>query len=158
MTVEAAAAEALLTEEAPEHGCLGIFDVILSSANRWMENGVHVIRSTEFELVGEGESLQDAVQDFVGHAIDYQSYLATLIEREEATEHEIRVAGQLGPRLARAYEATARHLNDGLAEAIDRRRRFETPLFTLHWGRRRSRQPAHVWHPSPNTSKQLSRA
>jgi hypothetical protein len=65
----------------------------------WLEDDAHVIRSSEFELIGEGDDLDEAVRNFVGHALDLLAYLNEEIERGEATDHEVRVAGVLGARL-----------------------------------------------------------
>jgi hypothetical protein len=154
MTVEAPAAERVPTQEAPTVGRIVSPDrVLLSEAKRWVEDGVHVIQSTEFEVTGEGDSLEDAVEDFVRQAIDYHTMLTSLVEEEDATEHEQRVAAALGARVFRIAEAILER------PELDRRRHFETPFFTLHLGRPLPWQRLLLWLPSNlSTSKQLSHA
>ena len=154
MTVEAPAADRVPTEEAPKVGSITSPDgVLLSQAKRWVEDGVHVIQSTEFEVMGEGDSLQDAVEDFVRRAIDYHAMLITLVEEQDATEHEQRIAAALGARVVRIAEAILER------PELDRRRYFETSLFTVRLGRALPWQRLLLWHPSNlNTSTQLSHA
>lgn len=138
----------LPTEEAPELGRVVAAGITLSEGTHWLEDGAHVIRSSEFELMGEGEDLDDAVRDFIGHALDLVSYLTAEIERGEATDHEIRVAGVLGARLAQAYQQVTAD-----REEQDKRRE---PLIALSLGRRHKRQRLNAWlsHHTGNYSQQ----
>ena len=144
------AGSSVLTEDAPEFGRVHIFEVTVSEGERWIEDGVHIIRSTEFELLGQGDSVGEAVEDFIGHAVDYHMYLARLVQENDATEHEARVLGELSRRFVEAYEESRK----------DSERR-DSRLFTLtlNLGRRHSRQRPQHWHPSPrNISSTLSHA
>ena len=120
--------------------------ITLSEGMHWLEDGAHVIRSSEFELIGEGDDLDEAVRNFVGHALDLLTYLNEEIERGEATDHEVRVAGVLGARLGQAYRQVS---EDREAEG-KQRERFIKLSFT--W--RHKRQRLNVWlsHPPGNYS------
>ena len=130
-------ASALPTEDVPEYGRVTTAGIVLSEAAHWIEEGAHVIRSSEFELIGEGDDLEEAVRDFVGHALDLVDYLKTEIERGEATEREVRVAGLLGARLGQAYRQVAAE-----QEELERQRdRF----IAISWRRRHKRQRLNAW-------------
>jgi hypothetical protein len=136
------------TEEAPDLGCVVAAGVTLSEGMHWLEDGAHVIRSSEFELIGEGDDLDEAVRSFIGHALDLLAYLTEEIERGEATDHEIRVAGVLGSRLAQAYRKVSED-----REAQEKQRE---PFIALSFGRRHKRQRLNEWlsHPIGNYSHQ----
>jgi hypothetical protein len=73
--------------------------VTVSEGLHWLEDGVHVIRSSEYDLMGQGDDLHEAVRDFVGQAFDLFAYLTAEIEQRDATDHELRMAAVLGSRL-----------------------------------------------------------
>jgi hypothetical protein len=129
------------TEEAPDVGRVVAAGVTLSEGMHWLEDGAHVIRSTEFELIGEGDDLDEAVRNFVGHALDLLAFLNDEIERGEATEHEVRVAGVLGARLGQAYRQVS---EDREATAKQRERSTR-----LSFARRHKRQRLNAWHSHP---------
>jgi hypothetical protein len=52
------------TEEAPELGRVVAAGVTVSEGLHWVEDGVHIIRSSEFDLMGQGDDLDEAVADF----------------------------------------------------------------------------------------------
>ena len=120
--------------------------ITLSEGMHWLEGGAHVIRSSEFELIGEGDDLGEAVRNFVGHALDLLAYLNDEIERGEATDHEVRVAGVLGARLGQAYRQVS---EDREAEGKQRER-----FIKLSFARRHKRQRLNAWlsHPTGNYS------
>jgi hypothetical protein len=134
------------TEEAPDLGRVIAAGVTLSDGMHWLEDDAHVIRSSEFELIGEGDDLDEAVRNFVGHALDLLAYLNEEIERGEATDHEVRVAGVLGARLGQAYRQVS---EDREAEGKQRER-----FIKLSFGRRHKRQRLNAWrsHPTGNYS------
>jgi hypothetical protein len=136
------------TEEAPEHGRVVAAGVTVSDGVHWLEDGVHVIRSSEFDLMGQGDDLDDAVTDFIGQALDLLWYLNGEIERDEATDHEIRLAGVLGARLAQAYRQ--------VSEEREAREKQREPFRALSFGRRHKRQRLNAWlsHPTGNYSHQ----
>jgi hypothetical protein len=135
------------TEEAPELGHVVAAGVNISEGLHWLEDGVHVIRSSEFDLMGQGDDLDEAVDSFVGQALDLLWYFNEEIERGEATDHEIRLAGVLGGRLAQAY----RHVSEERAGEEKQRE----PFITLSFGRRHKRQRLNAWlsHPTGNYSQ-----
>jgi len=134
------------TEEAPDFGRVVAAGVTLSEGMHWLEEGAHVIRSSEFELIGEGDDLDEAVRSFIGHALDLLAFLTEEIERGEATNHEVRVAGVLGARLAQAYRQVSED-----REAQENQR---GPFIALSFGRRHKRQRLNAWlsHPTGNYS------
>jgi hypothetical protein len=136
------------TEEAPDPGRVVAAGVTLSEGMHWLEDGAHVIRSSEFELIGEGDDLDEAVRSFIGHALDLLAYLTEEIERGEATDHEVRVAGVLGARLAQAYRQVSED-----REAQEKQRE---PFIALSFRRRHKRQRLNAWlsHPTGNYSHQ----
>ena len=136
------------TEEAPDLGRVVAAGVTLSEGMHWLEDDAHVIRSSEFELIGEGDDLDEAVRSFIGHALDLLAYLTEEIERGEATDQEVRVAGVLGARLAQAYRQVSED-----REAQDKQRE---PFIALSFGRRHKRQRLNAWlsHPTGNYSHQ----
>jgi hypothetical protein len=136
------------TEEAPEHGRVVAAGVTVSEGMHWLEDGVHVIRSSEFDLMGQGDDLDEAVGDFIGRALDLLWYLNGEIERGEATDYEIRLAGVLGARLAQAYGQ--------VSEDREARGKQREPFIALSFGRRHKRQRLNAWlsHPTDNYSHQ----
>src|SRR5690242_10933786 len=57
------------TEQNPRYGVVCYYHVPISAAVRWVDDdGAHVVRSEEFDIYGEGDSLDDALRDFFAHA------------------------------------------------------------------------------------------
>lgn len=101
------------TEGSPETGYVLYGDVErpFSAAFRFVDDeGAHVIRSVEFDVYGEGDTLDEAVQDFINHAEDYYDHLASLYEVGEAAENEAEQLALLGRRLRDAYLAITQAL------------------------------------------------
>jgi hypothetical protein len=125
------------TEDAPEPGRVVAAGATVSEGLHWLEDGSHVIRSSEFDLMGQGDDLDEAVDDFIGQALDLLWYLNGEIERNEASDYEVRLAGVLGGRLAQAY----RRVNED-REAEEKQRE---PFIALSFGRRHKRQRLNAW-------------
>jgi len=78
-----------LTESTPEPGYISSdHGVVLAHAERWFEDGLHVIRSVEFDLLAEDEDEDRVVDVFVDNFWDMGAALADLVRRGEATSHE----------------------------------------------------------------------
>ena len=66
--------ETQLTEENAERGTIGVqvgdHLVAISGVEHWVDDGLHVFRSVEFDCMAEGEDLSKAVVAFVENAED----------------------------------------------------------------------------------------
>lgn len=74
---------------------------LLSAAERWIEDGTHVVRSLEYDLTVEGDDWDDAIQAFIEQSFEYLVLLAELVESGEATPGEHRAFDVLGSRAAK---------------------------------------------------------
>jgi hypothetical protein len=133
------------SETNAETGCVVVEDVPISQAIAWLEDGVYIVRSTEFDLLAEDEDFSEALSLFIDRAADYATALSELISSHEATEDEGRLAGILSRRLIAAFMA---------AEERRRRERRRRGLFQRrgpragHW-RHRETQAGSSTHLSP---------
>lgn len=103
---------ALPAEDAPETGDIAIGDVVISTVDHWVADGLHVFRSREFDVIAEHEDEFEAVRVFVESAADFAYHLADLISERQATEHEIETATVLVPRFMRLWEDSDRALRE----------------------------------------------
>jgi hypothetical protein len=135
--------------EAPDTGQVCAHGVRLSSAVHWVEDGEHIIRSTEFDLIASGPTLDDAVNAFVDNAEDHVRFIGDLVRQERATEHEVEVASTLMQRFLTAYE----HMEDELREAY-RLRHLLSSVRHPRRGRRSTRHRSRGRYQSsrPNSS------
>lgn len=102
-TSEQAVVTAEPTETSPEIGQVSSGGVVLSRGERWVEDdGTHVIRSTEFQVVGEGGTLEQAVEIFVDNTFELALYLAELVDDGRATENEREMMSALASRVLKA--------------------------------------------------------
>jgi hypothetical protein len=125
------------TEDSPEEGCVCFFGIALSHGYRFVdEHGTHVIRSDEFDVYGEGDSLKDAIADFVFHARDLHKHLIVVAESDDVTENELRVASLLGQRLLDVYERASEIVDrGGLLKMLELRLPvFDFTQNTVHCG------------------------
>jgi hypothetical protein len=121
------------SESHPEVGSVALHGVAVSAAVYFLgEDGEHVVRSTEFDLYGDGDDLQEALAQFVGVASDYLGYIAEEAGAGDATEYELRQGVLLGRRLSDGYAAGARRAATSAIAA------------TLRAARLR-RRPAEAW-------------
>ena len=137
-----------LTEDAPEYGCVLAFDTIVSYAEHWEEDGIHVLRSLDFDVIaGDGE-FQRALDQFVEKAEDLWSYLSSL---EVISDNENEMFLKLAPRFLGIYKELERR------EASRRER-----VVSIDFGRLRQRGQQHQlrkWRPSiPASVSQPSHA
>ena len=125
-----------LTEAAPEYGCVMALGHIISFAEHWEEDGVHVLRSLDFDVIAGDANFQKAVDQFVEKAEDLWSYLSGL---ETISENENEMFLKLAPRFLEIYKEFERR------EARRRER-----VISINFGRFRQRGEHSLrnWHPS----------
>ncbi|HWD86136.1 MAG TPA: hypothetical protein VG321_10320 [Solirubrobacteraceae bacterium] len=98
-----------LTEATAEQGCVTTAGgVVVAKAERWFEDGVHVIRSTEFDLIAEDEDAEKVIEVFVDNAVDLAIALNELQADGKITEDESRVLNLLSQRFFEAARASER--------------------------------------------------
>jgi hypothetical protein len=135
-----------LTEASPEYGCVRVLGHLVSEAEHWEENGVHVLRSVEFDVTAGDPDFQKAVDQLVEKTEDLWSYLSGL---ETITENENELFLKLAPRFLEIYKELERREQG-------RRDRW----ISIQFGRARQRgdhslrnwrpsRPASVSQPSP---------
>lgn len=118
------------TETRPSSGAVLLGPVELSRAERWYEDGAHVIRSTEFDCIAEHPDGDEAVTVFVDNAFDLMLALAELDQAGEATKAERETLALIESRFARAAWDERRREARRRKAASRMRRRGEP-----HWGR-----------------------
>lgn len=69
--------------------------IVVSEGERWVENGIHVVRSTEFDIIAGDEDFEVAVGKFIDMHEDLWSYLSSV---EELTDNENETFLALAPR------------------------------------------------------------
>lgn len=116
------------SEVQPEEGVVNICGVLLLEGRRWQEDGAHFIVSTESEVRGQGDDLQEAIEDFVNHAIELSHHLAAQVREGNATDTETQVHALLAERIAdvmAAIEMSETRRRDAMMQLLRlRRRRF----------------------------------
>lgn len=135
------------TEATPEHGCVMAFDTIVSLAEHWEEDGLHVVRSLDFDVIAGDADFQNAIDQFVEKAEDLWSYLSGL---ETISDHENEMFLKMAPRFLEIYKELERR------EARRRER-----LISIDFGRLRQRGEHSLrnWRPSiPASASHPSRA
>jgi len=133
------------SEQKPDRGVVGLGDSVLTTAEYFVgEDGVHVVRSLEFDVTAHADDLNSAISMFVDNADDYCSHLADLAQSRKATAHELETLGLLVKRL-RAFRQEED--SDDVFEALLRKLLRKTP-------------PVPVWRPqtTPTTSATRSDA
>jgi hypothetical protein len=90
--------------EAPEYGEVCLHGVRIATAAHWVEDGEHVLRSLEFDLIVGAPSLEEAVSKFLESAEDIADHLSELGE-DRITHDEVEVALALYHRFSDAYKA-----------------------------------------------------
>jgi len=110
------------TEHAPDVGVVGWGDVVLSDAEHYIDpDGVHVIRSLEFDVNAYDEDFETAVEMFVDNAEHYCSYLAYRAREQRAKPHELEMLGSLFERVLAIRHERQRELSQDLAVALMRK-------------------------------------
>jgi hypothetical protein len=128
------------TEESPEVGVIVYADEPIFEAEHWIEDGEHVLRSTEFELVAGDSSLTAAVNRFVEDAEDLWGHLE---ETRDLTANELELVSLLAKRFRKILQ---------VVEEIERRELERRIRISLR------PRPLRSWHPQPSSSSQLSHA
>jgi hypothetical protein len=135
------------TEDHAEKGYVGLHPVFLSQSERWVEeDGSNVIRSTEFDVFGEGATLDEAVQSFLIALFEFRQMLAGLSQEHRLTDHEAEMLAKLDERVTEVWTLI-----------VDEE--WNRPLFNVKWPWRH-RQQRKGWYPGSKlgNSSQLSRA
>jgi hypothetical protein len=134
-----------LIEDDPERGEIIVEDVVISEVEHWVEDGLHVFRSTEFDLIAEHEAEFGAVVVFLESAEDLLLHLSDLILEKKATDHEVETAALLLRRFMRMAQASERE-----REEVDRKL-FHVPRVHRH-------RPRRAWRRIQSTPKNSSPA
>lgn len=140
------------TEACPERGEVSLFEGVATfPAEHWLEeDGTHVLRSLEFDVIAGGATLEEAMAAFHDKARDLWVHLGEL---EEVTEGE----NELFVAVARRWHAVFAELQRREAERIQMERRRR--LINFQFKRARERHFQH-WRTSsaPLHSSLRSRA
>lgn len=126
---------AATSEQSAEQGWVFVSgpdgDCKLSEARAWLEDGVYVLRSTEFDVIAEDEDFDRTIDVFVTWLLDHAALLAELVDTGKATEDEAATFAVLSARLfplLRASEAERRrHIRRRRAPSSGHWRHHETP-------------------------------
>lgn len=138
----------LPTEENPELGAVRFEEVPITEAEHWVEDGLHVFRSTEFDVTAAAPDEWEAARKLLRNVEDYGQHLVA-IGADELTVEEARVALTILERFLQGYRnAEARMQRESLPRRVGR-------LI----GRRRSDHRAGFHRQStPPTSSRLQHA
>lgn len=85
------------TADAPELGAIELFGITLSEGERWEQDGDHIFRSTEVDVIVAAPSFEEGLARFGASLIQFAVYLA---EIEDPAENEIEMLRLLQPRVA----------------------------------------------------------
>ncbi|MGB7589471.1 MAG: hypothetical protein WBM00_12275 [Solirubrobacterales bacterium] len=123
------------TEASPEYGCVVAFDTNVSFAEHWEEDGIHILRSLDFDVTSGDTDFQKAVDQFVEKAEDLWSYLSGL-ETTGANENEMFLI--MAPRFLEIYRKLER-----------RETKWRESVVSINFGRLRQRgeHSLRSWRP-----------
>jgi hypothetical protein len=142
-TAEDTGGATLPSEDAPVLGRAKWLGVPISEGERWVEDDVHVIRSTEVDVIAGDADFQQAVEQFIRKVEDLFHYLSTV---EELSDNENETYLRLAPRFLKVYKELERREEE-------RRRR----LISISFGRLRERgEHYRYWQQSTSTPKHSS--
>lgn len=102
--------EQMPTTTHPDSGDISAYGVVVSEAFFWVEDGIYVIQSSEFDLIGEGDTLEDAVTMFAKNLTGLHNYLADLVSAGDATQDESRIFAMLSKRHLEICKARDREI------------------------------------------------
>jgi hypothetical protein len=112
----------LPSEDEPSKGIIGLGDVALSRAEYFIDpDGVHVIRSLDFDVKAYADDKNAAVAMFVDNAEDYCSYLVDLARKGKANARELQALGLLFDRVMAVRRERERELSEDLTAALLRK-------------------------------------
>jgi hypothetical protein len=89
------------TVDDPESGEIRVRGVILSAVAYWREDGVHVFRSTEYDVIAADEDRDTAARTFIEKSEDYAEFLSD--SDGDPTEDDIAIATMIVHRLLEGY-------------------------------------------------------
>lgn len=147
-TTELPQEDHLPTEDSPEEGAVCYAGVSLTAAVWFVEDGYHVIRSTEFPVSASDADFQVAVSKLIDNLEDFADYV--FHDKDEATDADGLLAIAIYKRLTEAFRASVEyHRNESFRLAIKH----------LLSGRRRraASDPRGLFHPARPTSSPLQR-
>lgn len=128
------------TEAAPEYGRIMVFDKIVSFAEHWEEDGIHVLRSLDFDVTAGDADFQQAVDQFVEKAEDLWSYLSGL---ETISDNENEMFLRMAPRFLAIYKELERR---------EKSRRERVISINFARLRQRGQHSLRNWRPSKPAS------
>lgn len=92
------------TPEQPNQGAITVNidgdEVVLTEAVHWVEDGEHIIASTEFQVAADAPNFREVFFQFVDRLLDESRSLNTLIRSGEAAENERDEGLRLAERIA----------------------------------------------------------
>ena len=144
-TADSERIEAPLTEGAPDPGCAVSFGILVSEGEHWVEEGVHVIRSTEFDVIAGDPDFDRALDQFVDKHEDLWGYLSGL---EELTDNENETFLKLAPRFLAIHRELERR------EEERRKRRISVSFGAFR--RRHRGNTLHGWQQGSSTPARSS--
>lgn len=140
------------SRETAERGCvlaaIGDYRQLLSHAEAWQEDGLYIVRSTEFDLMADDEDFDQALDKFATWLLDYGTHLATLAGEREATDDELETFATISARILPLFQK--------MEQQDEARQRKEDP--SRHAQRKRR---ANIWRHQEtraSSSGQLSAA
>jgi hypothetical protein len=92
------------TEGDPDIGFVGQNGVMISSAEHFVLDGVHVLRSLEFDVSAYDEDFGRTLEIFVQNAEHYFKFLLARVRDMEESEHERESLVILGDRILALYQ------------------------------------------------------
>ncbi len=126
----------LPVSESPEEGVLTFHGVEVFPALYWVEDGDHVFRSMEFDLLAADRDQYVAIQKFIEMAEDLAGYYSDLTKAGRATEAEADIALQILSRINEVLQQQLRLAQEQLRAS--QRRVINVPR------RRTGARPAHA--------------
>lgn len=126
------------SSDAPDHGTIRRHGEPISRVESWWENGLWIIRSTEFDCYAEAEDHLEAVERFGETAEDLIGMYEHLAIADELTLHEAETLLLLLQRFHRSYQSEHESLS-----RVERKLRIG-----VHRRRSRARrEPEAEWAP-----------
>lgn len=104
-TAQPVAQRPVPTEDAPDHGqiCHMRYNVVLCDTVYWVDEGIHVVRAEDFDLLAVGHDRLEAVQRLVEEAYSLFEALGELVDSDEITEAERALFVRIGEPFVEAH-------------------------------------------------------
>jgi hypothetical protein len=132
------------TEAMPERGRVTAFGQVVSEAEHWIEDGIHVLRSSEFDLIAGDPDFIITLNIFGEKTEDLFWYLS---ERDSLTDNENETFLLLAPRFMGIFQELERR------EAARHKR-----VLSINWPRRSTQTRDWLPESTRKTSSQPSLA